>query len=183
MIISGLDWSMSCPAICIYDTSKEFKFANCQFFFYTAKKKFDVDIQNIHGFMMTTWDNEQQRFDDISEWAMTILNKYEVKHACLEGYSMGSSAGRVFNIAENIGLLKHKMWKAGITFITPAPTQVKKHFTGKGNARKELMYQTLTEQQPDVKLTDLLKCKEGDSPISDIVDSYAMVSFYRSVGV
>jgi Holliday junction resolvasome RuvABC endonuclease subunit len=96
---------------------------------------------------------------------------------------MGSSAGRVFNIAENIGLLKHKMWKAGITFITPAPTQVKKHFTGKGNARKELMYQTLTEQQPDVKLTDLLKCKEGDSPISDIVDSYAMVSFYRSVGV
>ncbi len=179
MIVAGLDWSMTCPAICIYDTEKEFKFSNCQFFFYIGKNKFDVDVGNLHGFMMSNWDTEQQRFDDISEWGIKILTKYGVKAACLEGYSMGSS-GRIFNIAENIGLLKHKMWKAGIDFITPAPTQVKKHFTGKGNAKKELMFSSLTEREPDVKIEDLLKCKPGDSPVADIVDSYAMVSFFLS---
>lgn len=183
MIIAGLDWSMTCPAICVYDTSKEFKFSNCQFFFYTNKAKYDVSVGNVHGFMMSDWDNEQERFDNISEWALTILKKYNIKQVCLEGYSMGSSAGRVFNIAENIGLLKWKMWKAGIEFITPAPTQVKKHFTGKGNAKKELMYESLTAAQTDVKIVDLLKCKSGDSPVSDIVDSYAMVSFYLNQGV
>lgn len=183
MIVAGLDWSMSAPAICVYDTKKEFTFNNCQFFFYMAKAKYDKSFANIHGFMSTEWKDEQERFDKISEWGITILKKYHVNQACLEGYSMGSSAGRVFNIAENIGLLKWKMWKANIPFITPAPTQVKKHFTGKGNAKKELMYESLTTEQPDVKLTDLLNCKSGDSPISDIVDSYAMVSFLLSTGV
>lgn len=179
MMVAGLDWSMTCPAICIYDTSKPLKFENCQFFFLTSKASLNKEFGNVHGFIMPDWDCEEQRFDFISTWAMKILSAYGVKEACLEGYSMGST-GKIFNIAENIGLLKHKMWKEGIKFITPAPTQVKKFFTGKGNAKKELMYSALTEREPSVKLDDLLKCKVDASPISDIVDSYAMTSFYMS---
>lgn len=176
-MIAGMDWSMVCPAICIYDPKKPLTFENCTFYFLTDKVKFNKSFGNIHGFIAQEYSSEQERFDNISEWAMTILKKNKVREACLEGYSMGSK-GKVFNIAENIGLLKHKMWKDGIEFVTPAPTQVKKHFTTKGNANKDLMYAALTEKNPSVKLAELLNCKTSDSPISDIVDSYAMVDYY-----
>lgn len=177
MIVAGLDWSMSCPAICVYDTKLPLAFKNCKFYFYIDNKKYDMSIGNIHGFKSALYETEEERFDNISEWAITILKKHKVTDACLEGYSM-MSKGKVFNIAENIGLLKHKMWKSGIKFITPAPTQVKKTFTGKGNAKKEAMYEALKEQNVDMDLESLLKCKADASPLSDIVDSYAMVDFY-----
>lgn len=176
--IAGLDWSMSCPAICIWDKKKPFTFANCVFYFYIDNKKFDKSYGNIHGFKAELYQTEQERFDNISEWAMTILTKHVVKQVCLEGYSMGSSVGRIFNIAENIGLLKYKMWKAKIEFITPAPTAVKKIFTGKGNARKELMYKSLQERENMLDLEQLIGTKAGASPISDIVDSFAMVDYF-----
>lgn len=175
-IYAGLDWSMSCPAICIYDSKREFKFENCIFFFYIDKKKYDQSYGNIHGFKVEYYSNEQERFENISEWGIQILLKHNVKQACLEGYSMGSS-GRIFNIAENIGLLKHKMWKNGIEFITPAPTSVKKFFTGKGNAKKDAMYQSAVEKGLAIDLRELLSCRDIDSPISDIIDSYAMVDY------
>lgn len=176
MIYAGLDWSMSCPAICIYDNKKPFTFANCKFFFYIDKKKFEQSYGNIHGFKTELYGNEQERFDNISEWGLQILLKHNVKEVCLEGYSMGSS-GRVFNIAENIGLLKHKMWVNKIKFITPAPTSVKKYFTGKGNSNKEAMYTALQSKAIDLDLETLLSSKSKDSPIADIVDSFAMIDF------
>lgn len=127
--------------------------------------------------MMPLWDSEEERFDIISDWAMAVLSKYNVTMLCLEGYSMGSSKGRVFNIAENIGLFKHKLHKSEIPFITPAPTAVKKHFTGKGNANKDLMYEALLDKGLETDVEKLLNCKSKDSPVSDIVDSYAMVSY------
>lgn len=170
----GLDWSMTCPAICIYDKKKPFKFENCQFFFMSGNKKFENDFGNIHGFKMPLYDGNQERFDIISEWAMKIINRFPVESVCLEGYSMGSK-GKVFDIAENIGLLKHKLWKANLPFIIPAPTQVKKTFSGKGNANKAVMYAALLEMGLETDLEKVLNCKPEDSPISDIVDSFAMV--------
>lgn len=176
MIVAGLDWSMTCPAICVYDTKKPLTFSNCSFFFLTDKKKYDGSFKNVHGFKMPLYDSDEERFDIISSWAMTILRQHGVKQACLEGYSMGSK-GKVFHIAENIGLLKHKMWAAKLAFITPAPTAVKKQFTGKGNANKEAMYDELRRRCVDTDLEVLLDCKASDSPISDIVDSFAMTDF------
>jgi Holliday junction resolvasome RuvABC endonuclease subunit len=177
MIVAGMDWSMTCPAICIYDTKKKLTFNNCKFFYLTSSKKFEGNKGNVYGFMMPLYSSDQERFNMIAEWAMVILNKFEVKDACLEGYSMGSK-GKVFNIAENIGLLKHYMWKNDIKFITPAPTAVKKEFTGKGNANKEVMYESLCKMNENVDLPGLLGCKVSDSPISDITDSFAMVHYF-----
>jgi Holliday junction resolvasome RuvABC endonuclease subunit len=90
---------------------------------------------------------------------------------------MGAS-GRVFNIAENIGLLKHKMWKEGIAFITPAPTAVKKLFTGKGNSNKTAMYDAFLNKGLDVDLEKLLNCASDKSPLADITDAYAMCDYF-----
>lgn len=105
---------------------------------------------------------------------MGILQASGVKKVVLEGYSMGSSSGLVFNIAENTGLLKYKMWKAGIQVETPSPGQIKKHFTGKGNANKEAMGDRFFELF-GFWFSDLWTMKHYSSPENDLVDACAMV--------
>lgn len=174
MISAGLDWSMTCPCICIHDSKTPLEFKNCTFYFYIDNKKWDQSFGNIHGFKAALFNGDEERFNNIATWAMTILKKHGVKRACLEGYSMGSQ-GRIFHIAENIGLLKHMMWKEGIEFITPAPTAVKKSFTGKGNAKKEQMYDAFIDKGLDVDLEKLLNSTSDKSPIADITDAFAML--------
>lgn len=174
---AGIDWSMSCPAICLYDSKKKMRFENCDFFFYHDNKKFDKSFANIHGFKQRLYTGNEERFNNLSEWAMEILQKAKVRNVCLEGYAMGAK-GLVFNIAENGGLLKHKMWMAGIEFICPSPNTVKKHFTTKGNANKDAMHQALLDSE-GVSVSDLfqLNLKPSDSPVSDVVDAYAMLKY------
>ena len=112
----------------------------------------------------------------ISTWAIQLLQHCD--HVVIEDYSYGS-VGRVFNIAENMGLLKYKLWEAKIPFTTIAPTSIKKFATGKGNASKVDMYETF------VKETDMSFLEDASppyaphsapltipNPLSDIVDSY-----------
>lgn len=174
MIVAGIDYSMTSPAICIYDTKKPLKFENCQFFFYTGKAKFNQSFGSVHGFIHQEWSCDEERYDQISEWAIQILKKAKVKKVCLEGFAMGAK-GRITSIAENTGLLKHKIWKAGIEFVVAAPTSVKKSFSGKGNAKKEDMYQALLDKGLETDLEKVLACKASDSPLADVVDSFAMV--------
>ena len=47
----------------------------------------------------------------------------------------------VRSIAENTGLLKHKLYKIKVPTKPVPPTVIKKYATGKGNANKELMYE------------------------------------------
>ena len=176
MVYAGIDYSMTCPAIAIWDSTKTLSFENCHFFFVKKEPKFIRDYKNIHGVLMPEYENDVDRFDKLSDIVLMILKKFNVKKVCLEGYSMGSSKGLVFNIAENGGLLKYKMFKNQIEFITPAPTQIKKFWTEKGNAKKDLMHDTLFEKE-NVSVESLIGVDKMKSPVSDVVDSYAMLQF------
>jgi Holliday junction resolvasome RuvABC endonuclease subunit len=176
-MIAGIDYSMTCPAITVGPSTD---FHKCKTFFYTDKTKYARSVNNIHGMMAIAYESEMERFDNLSEWAMTILKKFGVKQVCLEGYSMGSK-GKVFNIAENGGLLKYKMWKAGIDFVTPPPTTVKKVFAGSGSAKKEDMHTAFVDKT-GVDVAKLLDKSAGASPVSDVVDSYAMLHYYLTQG-
>ena len=85
---------------------------------------------------------------------------------------MGSSAGMVFNIAENTGLLKHKLYKAKIPFSLFSPTVVKKQFVGKGNCKKEEMSAKFKERF-GVEFHKEYGGKPGDTPENDLVDAFA----------
>ena len=176
VVYAGIDYSMTCPAIAIWDSTKTLSFENCHFFFVKKEPKFIRDYKNVHGILMPEYENDVDRFDKLSDIVLTILKKFDVKKVCLEGYSMGSSKGLVFNIAENGGLLKYKMFKNQIEFITPAPTQIKKFWTEKGNAKKDLMHDTLLQKE-NVSVESLIGVDKMKSPVSDIVDSYAMLQF------
>ena len=171
MIISGIDYSMSCPSLCIFDTELDFNFHNCHFYYLIDKKTKIIEEGNIHGEYYSKDSENVKRFDHISDWAITILKNQKVNHIYLEGYSMGSR-GRVFHIAENTGVLKQKIYKAGITFEVVPPSTWKKEVVGKGNADKQHVYESM-----NVDLRPIFKSKSITSPINDIADSYFICKY------
>lgn len=172
MIIAGIDYSMTSPAIAVYDTAKPLVFQNIQLFNLNKTKKY----QGVHGNILIEGffehDSPEDRYRQIAHWAISILQKNQVKSAVLEGYSMGSSSGLVFNIAENTSVLKQLMSLAGIVFTTPAPTAVKKEFCGKGNAQKDVMCDEFA-QRFGVSINHILGCVPYKSPENDLVDAVA----------
>lgn len=172
---AGIDYSMNSPAITVGLMNS--KFSECKSFYYTKSKRLTGQLSDMtFGILHLPYESQMERFDNISNWAMTILNKFDIKSIVLEGYSMGSHNGILFDIAENTAFLKYKMFMKKIEVFTPAPTQVKKFFSGKGNAKKEDMYAAFRKEN-DVDLEKTFNMACGKNPVSDIVDSYAMLKY------
>jgi Holliday junction resolvasome RuvABC endonuclease subunit len=182
MIVAGIDYSMTSPAMCVFDTGdnndgtdyfKSFTFSDCNFYFLTSLKKYDVKIKNITGkYFQHENMSSAERYDAISNFFIDKLIENNRKcEVFIEGYSMGSK-GKVFNIAENTGILKHKLWLFDINFTEVPPTVIKKYATGKGNANKERM-QEVFEEHNDIRLKDELHMTEKQwNPSSDLIDAY-----------
>ena len=110
----------------------------------------------------------------MANWVIDCIRWYNgrVSHVYLEDYAFAAT-GRVFNIGENTGILKQHLRTNGFRYTTIPPTVIKKHATGKGNANKELMDETLlTETNVDLQSRLSPKSTKIANPVSDIVDSY-----------
>ena len=181
MVIAGIDYSLSCPAICVYDTNRrKFSYDNTYNYFRSNLKKFENFNRNKlssenHG----SWKTEEDRYDDIANWAMNIIStKHNVNRVFLEGYSYGST-GKVFHIAENTAILKYLMWDNEIGFDIIPPTVIKKFATGKGNANKEKMQEAFVKENSRVDLCTWLTPKSSNviSPVNDVVDAYFIAKY------
>lgn len=64
--------------------------------------------------------------------------EHGIRWVCLEGYAMGAK-GRVFDIAEAGGALKHELYLEDINVVIVPPKTLKKWHTDNGNANKEMM--------------------------------------------
>ena len=139
-------------------------------------KKYDVSFKNVNG-QYFEYKNEMERYDIISSFFIDrILELDEETKVFIEGYSMGSK-GRVFNIAENTGVLKYRFWNFQIEFETIAPTVIKKFATGKGNSNKEQM-QLVFEQENSIRLKNELNMTEKQwNPSSDLIDAYYICKY------
>ena len=103
------------------------------------------------------------------------------EQVAIEGYAYAAQSNRVFQIAENTGLLKYKLFQQGIPVSVVPPTEVKKFATGKGNADKTSVY-SFFEAETNVSLRDMFYPmgngpKEITSPISDVADSYFICKY------
>ena len=181
MKIAGIDYSLTSPAICVYkdENGGHFDFDRCVFHYLSNNEKQQqlaagTGLVNLRADSYPEWQSEEERHEKLSTWAYNIVQGCE--EVFLEGYAFATSVqAGVRSIAENTGLLKHKMWKNKLKFQTFPPTVIKKFATGKGNANKELMYEAfkyelLTPNDLKEQLTP--KAKKIINPISDIVDSY-----------
>lgn len=168
MKIAGLDVSMTSPGITVYDT-----YAPDAFCFYALSSKNKLIGNWLHRVCIDQYplySSPEERFDKISEWIMEKIRYCDA--VFLEGYSYGSSGSKVFEIGENTGVLKHKLYKASIPITVYAPTSIKKHACGNGRADKIMMYDVFYEQTKIDLLGILGQAKKDSNPISDIVDSY-----------
>lgn len=177
-VIVGIDYSMSSPSVCVH-TGKEWSFNNCKFYFLTSKKKYQFHDARFFGSPHADYLSQEQRFDSITTWALS--NIPVDASVAIEGYAFAAK-GVVFNIAENTGVLKHKLYlrnKTPLNII--APSSVKKYATGKGNAKKEQMHEAFVNEV-GFDIDSHFDCRIGESPISDIVDSYyiAKYAFHES---
>ena len=169
--IVGIDYSLTSPAICVNN-------GNLMFFYLTNKKKWIGQMsEDIIGYEHKEWTDPIQRFKQISDFALDIINQTYLPKVYIEGYSFGSKGQGLFQIAENCGLLKYRLMENKIPYDTIVPSVVKKGATGKGNADKDMMYEAF-KKETKLDLKKIFDTEKVGNPISDIADSY----FIQKVG-
>lgn len=132
-----------------------------------------------YGHAYPDWTAEEERHDKLSEWALGFCKDADL--VVIEDYAMGAK-GRVFHIGENAGLLKWKLWQAGVKFTKVSPTLLKKFAAGKGNADKDRMHQAFLERFGiDLKATMTPDASKVGNPVSDIVDAIFLCLYGESL--
>ena len=183
MRIAGIDYSLTSPAICVWKSTDDrlFNFDDCALYYLEIPKRRGPTphgILNIHATPYPEWKTEEERHELLSNWTMSIITGCEV---FIEGYAFATSGtSHVRSIAENTGLLKHKMHKVKQSFTSVPPTVIKKYATGKGNANKEGMYEAFVDElltPTDLKERLTPKATKVKNPVSDLVDSYFICKY------
>jgi len=183
MRIAGIDYSLTSPAICVWKSTDDrlFNFDDCALYYLEIPKRRGPTphgILNIHADPYPEWETEEERHELLSKWTMSIVTGCEV---FIEGYAFATSGtSHVRSIAENTGLLKHKMYKVKQSFTSVPPTVIKKYATGKGNANKEGMYEAFVDElltPTDLKERLTPKATKVKNPVSDLVDSYFICKY------
>jgi len=175
-VFAGVDYSMNSPAIAIYDSAQPLKFENVKMFSLCEYKTKAGRFGNVTIQTLPPYSCDEERYHNNALWARDIMLEHGVQKVAIEGYSMGSSSGLVFNMAENGGALKQMLWKAGIEIATPpSPSTVKKHHSGKGNSKKEAMVDAFN----DLFMVEMHKIVKLDKPyvkpIDDLTDAWAVL--------
>ena len=190
----GIDYSLSSPGICVNTSEEEFRYEDCKFYYLTNTKKYEGTFKEKMAFGTSAveyigaphrpYSSEPERYNNIANWAIDIIKLYgDAKTGInrinptiqIEDYSFGST-GRVFHIAENLGLLKYKLKiECGWDYTLLAPSVIKKFATDKGNANKEMMLHAFQEDT-GVNLGELFD-SSAKSPISDVVDAYFICKY------
>lgn len=184
MIYAGIDYSLNCPAMCIYNSDDgEFTHQNCRYYFnqnHLSQKeqllRKSWDISNIYPNTQFSIEDYIPRYIVLADWFISILVLEDVKIVAMEDYALGAQ-GKVFNIAECTMILKQYMYMIGLEVKRYSPKLVKKYFTGNGNANKDLMVATYNSKY-NVDIQKILCKTNSDSPVSDIVDSHCMLYAY-----
>lgn len=176
MIVAGIDYSMTSPAICFHDTdSEKFNYDSCVFHYLTQNKKYEVQFGNVYGHFFD-YTSDFQRYDLISSFFIDRILERGVEHVFIEDYSMGSK-GKVFHIAENTGILKYRLWLLEVKFTCVPPTVIKKFATGKGNSDKQKMQESF-ESENSIRLKEELNMTEKQwNPSSDLIDAYYICKY------
>jgi len=191
----GIDYSLSSPGVCVNTSDGEFKYEDCTFYFLTNTKKYDATFKEKIAFGTSAveyigtqhkpYTSEPERYSQIADWVIDIIKSqsqlmigklWEKKPIIqIEDYSYGST-GRVFHIAENLGLLKYKLkMECGWDYTLLPPSVVKKFATDKGNANKELMLDAF-EKDTGTNLAQVFDTT-SISPVSDVADAYFICKY------
>lgn len=183
-ITIGLDWSLTSPGICIIENG------NPTFHFLTEKKKFQTKLRDwLIGYQYPEYSSDIERYSKLAKWAIDTITKHyktdernwlEKPKIAIEGFSFGSTGSRLFQIAENAGVLKYVLTQNDLEFTTIPPTVIKKFLSGKGNSKKIVMIESFIKKT-GIKLHEEFGSSKLDvKPVDDLVDAWALASYCAS---
>lgn len=181
----GIDYSITCPSIYIHNTDILKKYQKGYAFPNNLPKKFwnqypdgiarftNPDISIIS--QKEDWENNESRFFSLAKSVISKIIEAHVDEVAIEDYALGAK-GKVFAIAEATGVLKSLLVNIHhIPVYTYAPTTIKKFWSGKGNASKEVMIECF-KYKHGWEPSEILGLKYGGNPVSDLVDSYSVLA-------
>ena len=174
MICAGIDYSTTSPCVCVYKNGICSP-NNCTYYFFALDKwrhRWSA-LQNVNCYKLPKDLTFIDKYNFLAEWTIDTLRWHNgrVEKVILEDYSYGST-GRVFHIAENVGILKLKLKLNGFRYETVPPTVIKKFATGKGNSNKDAMLEAWKAEPDTFELV-----QEKGNPATDIVDSYFLCKY------
>jgi|TARA_B100000809_G_scaffold246038_1_gene273588 Holliday junction resolvasome RuvABC endonuclease subunit len=175
LICAGIDYSTTSPCICIFKKDGTINPIDCNFSFFALDKwrpRWST-LQNVNCYKLPKDLKLIDKYIFLADWTIEALRWHNgrVVKVVLEDYSYGST-GRVFNIAENVGILKFKLKQNGFRYETVPPTVIKKYATGKGNSNKEVMLDAWKAEPNNFELV-----QEKGNPATDIIDSYYLCKY------
>ena len=197
MFIIGVDSSINSPCVCVYNTED----STFEFYCFTThlKTKGIKTYTNIDksGKFCTKIEKQpsKKQYSDlvrsdlekriyIAENVFMFLKEYleDDTKVIFESCSLHSK-GKVLELASIVNFLQLMIYdhNHNTEVLQYAPTSVKKAFHGKGNAKKDQMYEAAKNYDLKGTLEDLEEDGYGykkGSFIEDIVDSYAIVQTY-----
>lgn len=192
--IAGIDYSITSPAIVVYDgPEKPFNHRYCKAFYFDNRKNApirpvcELDLKPNY---YPLWNTPEQRYQELASWACSILLAEGIEEVYLEDYIFNmskSNPGLIFNMAENTGVLKNNLWFMGIKHMPVSPTELKLWVANHGQAKKdELEKRFINETGLEDFRKILWLTEKASAPISDIIDAYYLCKwavFDKTCGV
>lgn len=174
-MIVGIDYSYTCPSICLLGTDHTRWYIN-----YKKTGPSYPSIPNVSG-THSECTEEIPRFIELANWAVTIVSAYYPDMIVLEDYAFGAN-GRLTQLSENAGTLKVKLYEKypKIPLHIVSPTKIKKFATGKGNATKDEVWMSFVNIYPEAVGWPALchpRATKIGSPVGDIADSFFIAKY------
>lgn len=181
MIIMGIDPSINCTGICIYDTEtnkhtyymivskctkkmKEFKHE------YITIKEYNKRDTNNGEYHIKEYNKSLNVFD-IAYYIESIMNYHEVDLVQMEGISYGSTgSAALVDLAGLNFVIRLTLINYNIKFNILAPTAVKKFAVGNGSAEKNVMIASWKLLDKNIKDITTIK-------VDDLADSYFIAHY------
>jgi len=170
MIICGIDYSISAPAVVKASLDTNLDIIDIEYIsFSSTKKNCKLDEHIVYN-NKKDFRNDMERFlylrDNIEEF---MYEDEDIDYVAIEGYAMGGM-GKVFNIAEATVLSKAMIYDHGTPLRIYTPSMIKKYATGNGTSGKVSMFETFNSvDQSKLNLNHLTDLK---NPQEDIIDAY-----------
>ena len=86
----GIDYSLSCPGLCINTSKEEFRYEDCRFYYLTNTKKYEGTFKENIAFGTSAvryigaphkpYKDEPERYSNIADWFVDIVKSYYPPH-------------------------------------------------------------------------------------------------------
>lgn len=183
MVYCGIDYSITCPCICIYEDTLDLTPRNVKFYYLQKgvsdkeySRRLSLGSENIFHKRQEGDGCNIYRYKKVAEYFYGIIESSKVDVVVIEDYAL-AAMGRVFDIAEATGVLKLMLLESGKRLYAIPPKTSKKYFSKNGNSNKENMVAMMKVMHGWDIVSEFGKDNYG-SPVSDMVDSYALLYTY-----